>query len=51
MVAEILEAAFGPSYVTTVEGGRAANEELLDQKLTTSSRSPAVGKLAAPRKT
>lgn len=47
MVAEILEAAFDPSYVTTVEGGRAANEELLDQKFDYIffTGSPAVGKL------
>ena len=47
VVAEILEAAFDPSYVTTVEGGRAANEELLDQKFDYIffTGSPAVGKL------
>lgn len=47
VVAEILEAAFDPSYATAVEGGRAANEALLDQKFDYIffTGSPVVGKL------
>ena len=47
VVAEIIEAAFDSSYVTAIEGGRAANEALLDQRFDYIffTGSPAVGKL------
>lgn len=47
VVAEIVEAAFDSSYVTAIEGGRAANEALLDQRFDYIffTGSPAVGKL------
>lgn len=47
VVAEIIEASFDSSYVTAIEGGRAANEALLDQRFDYIffTGSPAVGKL------
>lgn len=46
VVAEVIEAAFDPSHATTIEGGRTANEALLDQKFDYIffTGSPAVGK-------
>lgn len=46
VIAEIIEAVFDPSHATAIEGGRAANEALLDQEFDYIffTGSPAVGK-------